>query len=488
MRKLLIAAVLLAFLIRIVLLFLRRIPSGDEIWALFLAQASFRDIWLSTFSDLHPPFYFLLLHIFSFVLPFDLNLTGLRLISLFFGILGNFGMWYLGTIVLGKRAGLIAFYLSLFVPAFIVSAIYGRYYSFLILLTIGVLVSFIHFLKSGNLKYLVLLIILSTVGIYTHYYFFLLDVALAVFLIFSKKYRYLFAKWILALISIALLFSPGLYYLLTLPKPELFGRHANYFGKIPGIVVTNLTSAETLLYLYFAGNFLVYFPVLAILGAVVVALGVYGFRRWHGDLRMLFASVVIVPPTIAAIVAYTVAPFLAIGSLQIFIPAWLIVLAKGIALDFKKTKILTAAFGLTIFVSLIFLFKASYSMYWKVQRDLRYFVQEFKAGDMVLHADIGSFFVASYYVGTGSNFEIVRTRSSTPQTAAGVGFKPISQAAVMAHEGRLWYFEPSQRTDEVERVKTQLDQNFRVVYSERFGETGKKFQGIYFNVYLYEPR
>ena len=165
----------LSILLRLYLINLREFPAGDEIWAYLLTKADIKSIWFGTLSDFHAPFYFMFLRFIKLAFPFELNIFFIRIISLIFGIAASFAVWVLASKVFDKKAGLIVFYMSLFLPGYIWASIYGRYYSFLILLTTISLIFFLDFLKKGKVKYLIYLTVLSVLGAFTHYYFLLID-------------------------------------------------------------------------------------------------------------------------------------------------------------------------------------------------------------------------------------------------------------------------------------------------------------------------
>ena len=146
----LILAIILALGIRFFLILLRKYPTSDEIWAYLLSKADFKSIWFGTLADFHGPFYFLFLRLIRVVIPFELNVFFIRVISVVFGIGASFAIWLLAAKVLGKKLGLAVFYLSLFLPGAIWVSIYGRYYSFLILLTaISVILLFFSLSRSS---------------------------------------------------------------------------------------------------------------------------------------------------------------------------------------------------------------------------------------------------------------------------------------------------------------------------------------------------
>ena len=469
--------------IRVFLIFLRVNPTTDEVWLYLYTKASFKEIWLSSLSEWHAPFYFIFAKAISLLSPNGLNIIFYRYLSLLFGVLANFGIWYLASMVLGKRIGLIALVLSLFLPAFIWSAIYARYYSFLILLTILNFIFFIKFLRAKSVRYLVLILLISTIGIYTHYYFSFLLVSFSLFLLIVEEYRFIFKKWILAVSAILVLLIPLIYYFVILPKPGDVWL-VNHFLKIPLSVLTNLVSWELLIYLYYLGNSLFYYPLLIVLWVVSLILLFLALNGWKNNYWILFLLTSLIPPVIAIFVSYTYKPFFALGSLQIFLPPLIILLAKGIDNDLKKTKVFSLIFIVTLFFSLIFFYQSSAS-YQTPREDYGFLLDNYKSGDIVLHSNINSFMQSKYYLGNDVNFGIIDTVSASPQAEHALKYTIVSQDTLLAGRNRIWYFEPwFENRDELRVTKRFLDSNLRLLDEKNFS-TQQKNQPSLFNVYLY---
>ena len=469
--------------IRVFLIFLRVNPTTDEIWLYLYTKSSFKEIWLSSLSEWHAPFYFIFAKAISLLSSNGLNIIFYRFLSLLFGVLANFGMWYLASMVLGKRIGIIAFCLSLFLPAFIWPSIYARYYSFLILLTILNFIFFIKFLRVKSVRYLVLILLVSTVGIYTHYYFSFLLVSFSLFLLIVEEYRFIFKKWILAVSAILVLLIPLIYYFVILPKPGDVWL-VNHFLKIPLIIVTNLVSWESLIYLYFWGNTFFYYPVIIILWVVSLILLFLGLYKWKNNYWPLFYLVIFIPSAITIFVSYVYKPFFALGSLQIFLPPLIILLAKGIDNDLKKTKVFSLIFIVTLFFSLIFFYQSSAS-YQKPREDYGFLLDNYKTGDIVLHSNVNSFMQSKYYLGNDVNFGIIDTVSASPQAEHALKYTIISRDTLLAGRNRIWYFEPwFENRDELRVTKRFLDSNLRLLDEKNFS-TQQKNQPSLFNVYLY---
>lgn len=478
---------LIALGIRYFLILIRKYPYPDEAWTLLLTETSYRNIWLGTLSEFHAPFYFMLLKTLRILLPIDFNIFTLRIFSLLLGIIASFSIWYLTKLVMGKKEGVIAFCLSLFLPSFIWPSIFARYYSFLILLTTLAIILFIHYLKNGKVKYLIFLAVVSTIGIYTHYYFFLLVLSFLAFSIATKKYRVFVKRILLLLMLLVFLITPALFYFFSLPKPEAIGLENNFL-KIPAIALTNLTSWEMLLYLYYFNDFIIYFPVLTMLFLTSISLVIFGLRQWSNRLRNLFIALILLPPSLEVLASYTIRPLLHLGSLQVFLPPLIVILSYGVTQEYKKTKLLTIAFLLAIFFSLIFLFQSSFT-YSVPTEDFRFFLNEFKKGDLVLHSHTYSFLTVKNLVKDDVNFGVIHAIRATPQIEKALGYNIIPLENVFKYKGRVWYFDPGfANNSEAQTIKTQLDANLTLLMSKTFPKRYKKYQLTFYNVYLYKTR
>jgi len=423
----------LAFLLALVLrlfLIIKRPIFPDEIQALFLSQANISDIWLGTYSEMIAPLYFIIIKLSH--LP--VTVLGLRFISLGFGLLACFLIKYLAEMVLGKKVSQIAFILSLFLPALIWASIFARYYSLLICLSSISMIAFIRYLKTKDGKFLILLVITLVMGTYTHHYFFLLVPAFAVYLLKTGQWRSALVGWLISLVATIILLIPGWYYLLILRKPE-FWRSINDLIKIPAALTANVVSFETLLYNYPPANWYT-FVFFASLTVILVVLLIKSWQNWHNDFRFLFGGILILPPIIALIVSYLYRPVFGINSLSIFLPAVIIFLANGLS----QSKTWMGLFGLFLTISLVLFVQSSLRP--ATFNDPYIFVNNNLSGqDLVIHSDIYTFIQAKYYLGDRINFGAVAT-TYLPATEKALGYKVIPLKDIVAHQGRVWYFEP----------------------------------------------
>lgn len=489
-RSLFLIILLFSILIKVYLINLRKFPAGDEIWAYLLTKADLKSIWFGTLSDFHGPFYFMLLRVIKLALPFELNIFFIRIISLIFGIAASFAVWVLASRVLGKKIGLIVFYLSLFLPGFIWASIYARYYSFLILLTTVSIILFLNYINTEKLKNLIILVIITTLGIYTHYYFFLIVFVFFIYLLSVREFRSLLRGWFLAIVSIFFLSLPLLFSFFVLPKPELVGRGYNFILKLPSVLITNLTSFETFIYLYYQGKPIFYIPVIISLWLSTVLLLFWVLYIWKDKNKLLFLYLFLVPPAILTLVSYAFnKPVLALGSLIIFLPSILILVGKGLNFTFKGSRIISLIFIISLFLSLIFFFQSSYT-YSIPRKDFQFISDNLQDGDIIINSHFSSFLMSAYYLGSKvTNYGLHDEKTSTYPTQKTLGYNVITTESLLNLKNRIWYLEPFYGTsDEAKAIKQILDNNFKLVKQEIFvPEKEYKDNFTFFNVYLYIP-
>lgn len=481
----LLIAISVVVIVRLWLIFgVRKHPATDEIWALMLTKASFIEIWNAAFSELHAPFYFLFLHALGFIYPFEITINNLRLISLFFELLASVSIYYVALLLFNKKIAAIAFALSLILLSLLWTGVYARYYSLLVLLTILAIFYFRLFLIRPEIKFLIILTLISGVGVYTHYYFGLVDVSFLVFLLVSKKYRKLLKYWGFKIFANIILLSPALYFFLSVPKPDIAGRHTNDILKIPAIFLANFTSWESLVFLYYRGNSIVYFPILAVLSVSALLLLVNGYRHRKSDFKNVILLLLLIPPSVATLFSYTIKPLLAVNSLVIFEPAYILLLANGIYCDLKSRKILTIIFLISLIFSMVFFIQSSFSLS-EPRRDFYLILSQFREGDIIVHSHLYSWLNGVYYFGKDNNFILDHRQISTPQVKGSLRIKSTSETDLVRENRRVWLVEPQGENEEIKSFKSKLMENFVVEREQIYPWRNGKFQEYYFNVYLF---
>ncbi|MBI2327829.1 glycosyltransferase family 39 protein [Candidatus Curtissbacteria bacterium] len=472
----------IAAAIRVYLIFLRKYPAGDEIWAYYLIKGSYGEIWLSTLSDLHGPFYFLLLKTIGTVLGVEVGVILMRFVSLFFGFWSIFSIWYLAHLLIAKKGSGVVVFLGLFLPSLIWVSIFARYYSFLNLLSSLVLIFFLKMHKKRNFLAWIAFTLVSIVGIYTHYYFPLILVSLLIFLIFFN--RFLLKRFMISLALIFVAILPLAYNFLSLPKPEIAGRHINDLVKIPATILTNLSSFEVLLFIYKNGDLVFGVLFMAIFALIYIYLLYFALRSLKRSVAGFLMFNMLAPPIIIIFFAYIFYPLLALSSLVIFLPAQILLLSVGIFEAIKKNKYIFFGFSAFVLSSFILLVKSSYS-YSLPQNDIKPVLLEFKEGDLILHTHIYSYIMGRYYFRDSANYGISKAYSANANSEKALGYKMLDRDQLLGSK-RIWFFYPPWDVrPEIVEVKTMLDKNFEVSVKNIIASK-IRFQENDFQVYLYE--
>lgn len=153
----------------------------DESYSVAIARHSFSEIWQITANDVHPPFYYWLLHLLYLI--FDGNIIVYRI----FSALGIMMTALLGLTYIKKDFGYkVSFwyiFLIFFTPVVLIYANEIRMYSWSMFF---VTLTFIYAYRYGKNFYkkdLILFILLSVVGAYTHYYALIADCVINLMLI-----------------------------------------------------------------------------------------------------------------------------------------------------------------------------------------------------------------------------------------------------------------------------------------------------------------
>jgi 4-amino-4-deoxy-L-arabinose transferase-like glycosyltransferase len=160
----------------------------DEGFSVYLARMSLGEITSRTAHDIHPPFYYYLLH--SWVLPFGSTEFSLRFLSAIFGVLTISLMWALGKRLLGENGGLLSAALVAVSPLFLWYSQEARMYTlvtFLCLLSTYLLLRIVG--GSGRRALMWAAYVLTNiVAVYTHFY---------AFFVLAFQFLFFFCWWVL---------------------------------------------------------------------------------------------------------------------------------------------------------------------------------------------------------------------------------------------------------------------------------------------------
>ena len=184
---------------------------SDEGNSVALAQTTFADIAARTALDIHPPFYYWLLKVWTSI--FGLSEFAVRSLSAVLGFLLVLVVYQIGSRFFSRRVGLAAAIFSAFSPFQIYYAQEARMYMLLALLgALLVLISAEMWRReSWSASWIASYIVVAVLGLYTQYAFpvMLLVVNIASFVFLWRKKSHLW-RWLLLQIVPLLLYAPWL--------------------------------------------------------------------------------------------------------------------------------------------------------------------------------------------------------------------------------------------------------------------------------------
>lgn len=474
----LILLIISALAIRLHLIFNTH-PAADEIWSLFLLENSDNDIWLGAIADNNSPFYFLFIRSLSDFLHIPLSIYFLRLMSLVFGIPTSVGMYYVARFLFDKKTGIIAFILSLFLPAFIWISVLGRYYGFLALVSVLSIFFFVRLLEKRSNKYFVIVLAFLLFGLYTHFYYVFFILALTVYLVFSKNIGYFFKKWLVGLAIIGILFGPVAFQFLSGDRWEVVNVDNSIF-KIPAVIISNISSFLIVIFIQHYQAYW-YFLVVVPLFLITLVLLYLGFKTNNDLYRRVLLLLMVFPIILATILSYLVKPLFAVNSFLIFLPAQTLLLASGILYSLKKQKIVALSFIILAIVTYI-PFLQAFELTSSFAEPFLYIKQNIQNKDVVLHTDIYTFIGGRYYLNQNINIPLIKSVTSRTSERTHGYFPKQFEDIEKDNYGRLWFIEPYfYNIDIAKRAKAKLDRELILVKEEKFRDSG-------INVYLYKKR
>ena len=190
----------------------------DEVMRINLAShTSFIDLLKGNYAwDSQPPFYLILLH---FWLKISHNTFWIRLLSVLFGVASVPAIYFLGERLFSKKIGLLAAFLLAISAFHIWHSQDANMYSLLMLFAILSIYSTILIFQEDKFIWYIAYLISSGLGLYTHYYFSGLIIALNLFMfIFFKQSKCKIRNWILLQIALGIIIIPDFYYFFELTK------------------------------------------------------------------------------------------------------------------------------------------------------------------------------------------------------------------------------------------------------------------------------
>lgn len=188
----------------------------DETQSVWQASHSLSFIWEYMLKNVHLPLHNTLLHFWMRM--FGTSETALRSLAVIPGILSLPALYFLAKELVSKRAATVAYLLAAISPFWIWYSREIRMYTLLTLITILSYLFYVKIMKTNKLKYYLLYILVNAIGMYIHYFFFLVLFVQAVFFVstikktwvggikYSKKKQ--FSMFSVTALLLALIFSP----------------------------------------------------------------------------------------------------------------------------------------------------------------------------------------------------------------------------------------------------------------------------------------
>ncbi len=448
----------------------------DEGWSIYFATTSVHEMLELTAVDIHPPLYYLLLHLWSRV--FGSGVIPVRLLSVLVGTATVPLLYAVARRIGGHRSGVLAAFLLTVSPFHIYYSQEVRMYGLVTLLGVAALYSVIQW-DAGNEKWQsgpwIGYVLAATAALYTTYYAAFLLLALNVFVVAywlrSRAGRASIvwwdnrktAAWLVGQLAVFLLFLPWLWYaggkLLTYVRYKVGVEGDPSFGPLAylahHLAAFTWGHAEGYLARWWWVGLL---PLIALL----LVLGLVRWRRTdqEGDkmasqLRLALLLVIIIAVTlICGFAVNLVLPFNPPRSerlLLLALPAYLILVAMGILVVARYRRWLAAATaGLFVLLALV-----SLGFYYTVPRypddDYRPLVERVRAlglpGDAVLC-------VHPWQVGY---FQAYIPDDDARPTLV------LTPREVIPRERQLWADDPALMTRELDRL---LDEHGRLWFPD----------------------
>lgn len=140
----------------------------DEAFGAYLIRFDFWHVTTYTAADVHPPFYYWLLKLWSMV--FGTSEIGLRSMSVFFGAVAIFFGYLLMKRLFGRRAALFSLLFMALSPMFIRYGQEMRMYTLVTAIVMAATYILTLATETGKRKYWIVYGILVSLGMWTHYF------------------------------------------------------------------------------------------------------------------------------------------------------------------------------------------------------------------------------------------------------------------------------------------------------------------------------
>ena len=178
----------------------------DESYSAYLVRGDFTKIWSLTAADVHPPFYYFLLKIWSSI--FGSTDLSMRFMSVFFGALTIIVLFHLLRRWFGTRVASISTLLAALSPMLIRYGQEMRMYTLIFFIVILATIVLDLAIKTQKKRYYAIYAILVALGMWTHYFTALAWIVHVFYIVVIRRENLFQKKWVLTYLGAILLFVP----------------------------------------------------------------------------------------------------------------------------------------------------------------------------------------------------------------------------------------------------------------------------------------
>ncbi len=338
------ALTLLAFVLRTVRLDLQPLW-WDEGWSVYFATADIPSMLARTAVDIHPPFYYLLLHIW--ILIGGPSSIALRLFSVLVGTLSIPLLFFLGRRLFSMRVGIMAALTMAVAPFHIYYSQETRMYALVTLLVLCSMYLFLSLLEneetaSSSRIHWLLYAVVTSLAMYTQYYAIFIPLSQTIIIVIHfRQHRRLLGKWLAVQTALLLSYLPWLLYA-TGKLVEYVGTKMVSEGDVP---LSLYAYSQQHLLAFSVGHlsetaaFLSWLPLVFIGLIILGIIGCLRYRRiaeftaWRPAFAVAFALVYLLFPLLSGYLINLRYPFTSPGIQRLFLlsaPAFYLLVALGL--------------------------------------------------------------------------------------------------------------------------------------------------------------
>ena len=371
----------------------------DEGFSVMLALRNPIQIWQGSARDVHPPFYYELLH--CWMKLFGSSAIAVRSLSLMAGVLAVIVGFMVVKSISTKRAAIISALFLALAPIMVRYSQEARMYGLLTLLMLIALYAVINIVKKPNQIWPYVLYTLSIgLGLYTHYFTALAVISLWFYLVLlqsPKKWQlnktiFLSLKWWLANIVALLLFLP---WLGNMVAQLTRGQGLGWLGK------TNIYSLGSALWQFVSFTDGKQLPMLLWWAVVIIVIGASIYIVIKDESKQKFNLLIVIYSLLPIFLALAVSTFKPVFHERYFVfsaAGIFIILALAIdkASNARQWLLYALVFGVII-VEVIGVRNVYAQSNHQMQNVLSNLNTQAKSGDIVIAGELYVFFDGSYY-------------------------------------------------------------------------------------------